>query len=501
MEFLLYLITGLLVGLLIGFIFTKLKFSSSLAELDQLDALKESEKNLLDLEKDLIQQNAVLIQELDSTKSQRDGLLKMEEELEGDLRTMGNQKAELSANLNALKEQFTAQKEVYAKLEGKFQEQSEKYQDVFNQKSILKANLDAANEKMERQEKDLESLQKTFKLEFEKTASAILDQKTAKFTQLNQDNLKQILDPLNKDIEKFKKRVDEVYEKESKERFSLGEKVKELEKLNKSISEEARNLTQALKGEVKTQGRWGEMILERILENSGLRKGEEYEMESQLVDESGRALRSDLEDKKMRPDALINYPDNRKVIIDSKVSLNAFTRSVEAEDTETQNRELEAHVRAIKNHVIALSSKGYDDYDKALDFVMMFIPSEAAYIAAIKKDSSLWDFAYGKRILLMNPTNLITSLKLIEDLWKREYQNQNAIAIAERGGKLYDKFVGFVTNLEKVGDHLGKAQKSYSDAYGQLHTGKDNLVRQATKLKELGVKTKKTLPNNLNTSE
>ena len=501
MEFLLYLITGLLVGLLIGFIFTKLKFSSSLAELDHLDALKESEKNLLDLEKDLIQQNAVLTQELDSTKSQRDNLLKMEEELEGNLRILGNQKAELSANLNALKEQFTTQKEVYAKLEEKFQEQSEKYQDVFNQKSILKANLDAANEKMQRQEKDLESLQKTFKLEFVKTASAILDQKTAKFTQLNQDNLKQILDPLNKDIEKFKKRVDEVYEKESKERFSLGEKVKELEKLNKSISEEARNLTQALKGEVKTQGRWGEMILERILENSGLRKGEEYEMESQLVDESGRALRSDLEDKKMRPDALINYPDNRKVIIDSKVSLNAFTRSVEAEDAETQNRELEAHVRAIKNHVIALSSKGYDDYDKALDFVMMFIPSEAAYIAAIKKDSSLWDFAYGKRILLMNPTNLITSLKLIEDLWKREYQNQNAIAIAERGGKLYDKFVGFVANLEKVGDHLGKAQKSYSDAYGQLHTGKDNLVRQATKLKELGVKTKKTLPNNLNTSE
>ncbi|MCK5907345.1 MAG: DNA recombination protein RmuC, partial [Flavobacteriales bacterium] len=246
--------------------------------------------------------------------------------------------------------------------------------------------------------------------------------------------------------------------------------------------------------EAKTQGNWGEMILESILEKSGLRKDEEYFMEHQLLDEDGKPLRSDSENKKMRPDAVIKYPDNRNVIIDSKVSLNAFSRYLSAPSKEEQERELQMHVSAIKNHIVSLSSKGYDDYDKALDFVMMFIPSEPAYIAAMQGDSNLWNFAYDKRILLMNPTNLITSLKLIVDLWKREYQNQNAVEIASRGAKLYDKFVGFVSNLDGVGDYLNKAQGKYSEAYKQLTTGNDNLVLQATKLKSLGLKTKKELP-------
>jgi DNA recombination protein RmuC len=273
----------------------------------------------------------------------------------------------------------------------------------------------------------------------------------------------------------------------------LGEKVKELADLNQVISEEARNLTKALKGEAKTQGRWGEMILEKILELSGLRKGEEYFIEEQLTDENGKPLISESEGKKMRPDAVIKYPDNRNVIIDSKLSLNAFTRYLEASEIDEQKKELDAHVSAVKARIIELSTKGYDDYNKALDFVMMFIPSEPAYIAALQGDPNLWNYAYDKRILLLNPTNLITSLKLIVDLWKREYQNQNALAIAERGAKLYDKFVGFVQNLEGVGDHISKAQNKYSEAYKQLNTGNDNLVLQATKLKNLGIKTKKEL--------
>ena len=285
-----------------------------------------------------------------------------------------------------------------------------------------------------------------------------------------------------------------MYDKESKERFSLGERVKELAQLNKVISEEAHNLTKALKGEAKTQGRWGEMILESILEKSGLVKDREYFMEHELLDANGKALRSDSEGKKMRPDAVIKYPDNRSVIIDSKVSLNAFTRLIASADAEEQKQELLAHVSAVKSHIVALSAKGYDDYDKALDFVMMFVPSEPAYIAALQGDPDLWNFAYDKRILLLSPTNLITSLKLIVDLWKREYQNQNALEIAERGAKLYDKFVGFVANLEGVGEHLDKAQDKYSEAYKQLSTGNDNLVLQATKLKALGLKTKKELP-------
>jgi DNA recombination protein RmuC len=219
------------------------------------------------------------------------------------------------------------------------------------------------------------------------------------------------------------------------------------------------------------------------------------------LDENGNPLKSDSEGKKMRPDAVIKYPDKRSVIIDSKVSLNAFTRLIASTEVEEQKKELEAHVAAIKNHIITLSAKGYDDYNKALDFVMMFVPSEPAYIAALQGDSDLWNFAYDKRILLLSPTNLITSLKLIVDLWKREYQNQNAIEIAERGAKLYDKFVGFVASLDDVGDHLEKAQGKYAEAYKQLSTGNDNLVLQATKLKGLGLKTKKELSKEIiNTS-
>ena len=217
-------------------------------------------------------------------------------------------------------------------------------------------------------------------------------------------------------------------------------------------------------------------------------------MEHELLDANGNPLKSDSEGKKMRPDVVIKYPDKRSVIIDSKVSLNAFTRLIAATEVDTQKQELEAHLAAIKAHIITLSTKGYDDYDKALDFVMMFIPSEPAYIAALQADPDLWNFAYDKRILLLSPTNLITSLKLIVDLWKREYQNQNALEIADRGAKLYDKFVGFVANLDDLGDYLEKAQVKYVEAYKQLCKGNDNLVSQATKLKGLGLKTKKELP-------
>ncbi|HBC31207.1 MAG TPA: DNA recombination protein RmuC [Clostridiales bacterium] len=373
--------------------------------------------------------------------------------------------------------------------------------DEFNKANELlasaTANNKALNDKLQTQKEEMEAMGKKFNTEFENIANKILETKTEKFTELNKTNLKAILEPLGENITNFKSKVEEVYDKESKERFSLGEKVKELAQLNQVISEEARNLTKALKGEAKTQGRWGEMILESILEKSGLRKDEEYFMEHQLTDENGVPLKSDSEGKKMRPDAIIKYPDNRSVIIDSKVSLNAFTRLIASADADEQKKELDAHVSAVKNHIVSLSTKGYDDYDKALDFVMMFIPSEPAYIAALQGDPDLWNFAYDKRILLLNPTNLITSLKLIVDLWKREYQNQNAIAIAERGAKLYDKFVGFIDNLEGVGDYIDKAQNKYSDAFKQLSTGQDNLVLQAEKLKKLGLKTKKELSTEL----
>ena len=393
-------------------------------------------------------------------------------------------KIRMDARLHAQKEEaarkFSSLESDLAKAEARF----EAAQTIINDKAA----------EAEGRRREMEEIEKKFNTEFENIANRILEAKSAKFTELNKTQLNALLEPLGKNIDAFKKQVDEVYKSESKERFSLGERVKELAQLNQQISEEARNLTRALKGEAKTQGRWGEMILESILEKSGLVKDREYFMEHELRDDQGNALRSESEGKKMRPDAVIKYPDKRSVIIDAKVSLNAFTRYIASTDAREQQSELQAHVSAVKAHITALSSKGYDDYDKALDFVMLFIPSEPAYAAALQADPDIWNFAYEKRILLLSPTNLITSLKLIADLWKREYQNRHALEIAERGGKLYDKFVGFVTNLESIGDNLKKAQQKYEEAHKQLSTGNDNLVLQATKLKNLGLKTKKTLP-------
>ena len=199
----------------------------------------------------------------------------------------------------------------------------------------------------------------------------------------------------------------------------------------------------------------------------------------------------------MRPDAVVKYPDDRHVIIDSKVSLSAFVRSTETEDAALREIELSAHLQSMKNHVMELQSKAYDDYDKTLDFVMMFIPSEAAYVAAVERDPELWQFAYERRILLINPTNLIVCLKLIVDLWKREYQNRNAQEIADRGGKLYEKFVNFVGKFQQIGRSLDSAKGTYDDAFKQLNTGRGNLVAQATKLKELGVKGDGALPEGM----
>lgn len=357
----------------------------------------------------------------------------------------------------------------------------------------LKVKTQVLEAKMAHHQQETEALQEKFNLTFENLANRIFKQKTENFAALNHEKLKPLLEPLSKNLSDFKAKVEEVYLKEAKERFSLGEKVKELAELNRKISAEAHNLTTALKGESKTQGRWGEMILESILEKSGLTKGREYFMEYQLEDENGKALRADVSGKKMRPDALIKYPGNRSIIIDSKVSLNAYSRFVAAAEEEVRRQELSAHIAAIKNHILQLSEKGYDDYASSLDFVLLFIPSESAYMAAIQGDSGLWNFAYDKRILLLSPANLITALKLVVDLWKREYQDMNALQIAEQGGKLYDKFVGFMESMDGIGSSLNKAQAQFEAAHKQLKLGRGSLIDQAGKLKELGVKTKKEL--------
>lgn len=359
----------------------------------------------------------------------------------------------------------------------------------------LQAEKDQLESKLVDQKEELTDLHKTLYNQFENMANQILDRKSAKFTQVNERQIKALIEPLGKDIEAFKSKV----EQEAKERFSLGEKVMELAQLNNNMSEVAINLTKALKGEAKTQGNWGEMILESILEKSGLRKDEQYFMEYQLKGDDGKPLRSEFEGKKMRPDALIKYPDDRNVIVDSKVSLTAFARSLDSSNEAEYELAIAQHLQSIKGHINALSAKGYDDLSSSLDFVLMFVPSEPAYIAALQADPDLWNYAYDKRILLQSPTNLITSLKLIEELWKREAHNQNAQAIAKRGAKLFDKFVGFVENLEEVGLHLDKAKQKYDVGFKQLSSGRGNLIRQAEQLKGMIGKTKKELkkPNEI----
>lgn len=473
----LFLIGGLVIGAIIAWLFAKQKSTGKIATLQselQNSGIKLSE----------------VIFEKDQAKSDSATLLSEKNTIERKLTESEVKNEGLQREMDLYKERLIeTQKELSTK--------TEEYNRINNELATARASVTSLTEKLETQKEEMKQLNQKFSQEFENIANRILEEKSEKFTASNKTNIEALLKPLGENLDKFKNKVEEVYDKESKERFSLGEKVRELAALNQVISEEAKNLTRALKGESKTQGRWGEMILESILEKSGLVKNREYFMEHQLTDDTGKAIVSDAEGKKMRPDAVIKYPDNRSVIIDSKVSLTAFTRYLDATDPDVQQLELAAHLASVKAHIVALSAKGYDDYDKALDFVMMFIPSEPAYIAALQGDPDLWNFAYDKRILLLNPTNLITSLKLIVDLWKREYQNQNAIEIADRGAKLYDKFVGFVDNLKGVGEGLNKAQSKYDEAFKQLTTGNDNLVLQATKLKKLGLKPKKELPTDI----
>ena len=405
--------------------------------------------------------------------------------------------AEISAQNKAQIQKIAEQQELNERQNSEIKDLQNDKNQLIGLKSQLAAQNESLQQLLDSQKEEIVKIQEEAKLQFENLANKILEEKTTKFTEQNQKNLKTILEPFQEKISELKNRVNEAYEKENKERFSLAEKVKELAELNQQISEDAKKLTRALKGEAKTQGNWGEMILESILEKSGLVKGREYFLEHQLTDENNKALYSEFSGKKMRPDAVVKYPDERNVIIDSKVSLTAFTELVDETDAEVYAIKLNQHLSSIKNHINQLSQKAYDDYGKSLDFVMMFIPSEPAYIAAMQADQNLWNFAYERRILLLNPSNLITSLKLIADLWKREYQSRNAMEIAERGAKLYDKFVGFVENLEKIGKNIDNAKNSYTDAYKQLSTGNDNLIIQTQKLRTLGIKNKKQLPNSL----
>lgn len=413
-----------------------------------------------------------------------------------DFESLSDYNYSLKSDLNVARSRLTDAEELIIQYKNEINRLTEKVGTFTQQLATADAENRLLHEKLETQKKDIVDMHKQFNLEFENIASKILEEKTEKFTNLNKVNLDSILKPFGDNIDSFRKKVEEIYISESKERFSLGKELKSLQEMNDRLSNEANNLTNALKGNSKTQGDWGQMILENILERSGLVKGREYFVQEFLKDDDGNYHVNEL-GTRMQPDVIIVYPDERKVILDSKVSLTAYSNYIGTDNTEEQDEYIKSHLRSVKRHIDDLSKKRYQDYAVSLDFVMMFIPNEPAYLLALQHDETLWQYAYDKKILLISPTNLIAALKLIVDLWKREYQNRNAMEIAKRGAALYDKFVSFVASLNEIGTHIDRAKRSYDSAHGQLAQGRGNLVGQAEKLRELGVKSKRSLPSSL----
>jgi DNA recombination protein RmuC len=321
---------------------------------------------------------------------------------------------------------------------------------------------------------------------FKTLADEILEDKTKRFTQQNQTNLNQLLEPLKVKIVEFQGEVQKVYVQEGKDRAALAQQVKQLMELNNQLSKDAHNLTSALKGQAKAQGNWGELILERVLEASGLRKGHEYDVQESHTRADG---------SRAQPDVVVHLPEERHLIIDAKVSLTAYEEHANAESEARREVALKRHLDSVRSHIRELSGKNYQQLYglNSLDFVLMFIPVEPAFMLAISHDSDLWQDAWKKNVLLVSPSTLLFVVRTVAHLWRQEQQNRNAQDIASRGAELYDKLVGFVADLESLGEKLQQAQKAYDGAHNKLSSGRGNVIRQAEMLKELGVKPSKQL--------
>lgn len=355
-----------------------------------------------------------------------------------------------------------------------------------SQIAILSERIEAQTAMQQTQAAERTKLEEQFVHRFQNLANEILEDKSRRFTETNKSNIGEMLKPLGENIEKFRQRI----EVESTARQLLEKEIERLYQMNNRLSSEANNLASALRGNNKMQGDWGEMILSTLLESSGLQRGIHFTLQESFRNEQGG---------NSRPDVVLNLPDNKRMVIDSKVSLKSYADYVGAEDKAASDTALAAHIQSVRSHINELGAKEYQKLADSLDFVIMFIPTEPALLVALQSDPKLWSDAYARKVILSSPTNLFAILKIVDDLWRRDSQDRNALEIARLGGALYDKFVGFAENFVAVGDALSKTEKLYNTSLGQLNQGKGNLVSRAEKLRELGVKTSKKMPRALET--
>ena len=357
------------------------------------------------------------------------------------------------------------------------------------QRAALSAELKEQQDNHQQRLSDLQGSRDELRAQFAELAGKIFDEREQRFAETSQQQLGQLLDPLKERIQSFEKRVEESYQQEARERFSLGKELQRLQQLNQRLSDEATNLTRALKGQ-KTQGNWGELVLERVLEHAGLEKGREYHTQVSLKSADG---------ERFQPDVLIQLPGDKQVVVDAKVSLTAYQQFIAAEDEPARQQALKQHVLSLRNHLKGLSLKDYQRLEglHSLDFVLLFVPIEAAFAVALQADPGLFQEAFDQHIVIVSPTTLLATLRVIDSLWRQERQSQNAREIAERAGALYDKFVAFIQDLDEVGARLQQLDKAYAGARNKLCAGRGNIISRVENLKLLGARASKSLPADL----
>ena len=396
--------------------------------------------------------------------------------------------AEISAQNKAQIQKIAEQQELNERQNSEIKDlQSDKNQ-LIGLKSQLAAQNESLQQLLDSQKEEIVKIQEEAKLQFENLANKILEEKTLKFTEQNQQNLKNILNPLQEKITDFEKKVENTHKESIDYHAALRQQILGLKEMNLQMSKETLNLTKALKGDSKIQGNWGELVLERVLEKSGLEKGREYEIQKSFTTEEGN---------RVQPDVIINLPDGKKMIVDSIVSLTAYEKYINEEDDEQKSSFLKEHVNSLKRHVEQLGSKNYQHLYQmeSPDFVLLFIPIEPAFAIALNEDTQLYNKAFERNIVIVTPSTLLATLRTIDSMWTNQKQQENAYEIARQAGALYDKFDGFVTDLVKIGKKMDEAKTEYEGAMNKLVDGKGNLITSVQKLKIMGAKAKKSLPD------